>query len=126
MSDERDTDPAPFQPEEEEVDQHEEAKAVRRKQLETMDAHALLVSLHLRLDEVDVWRAKTDRRLAEGDAEIGMCLESVRVLCEIRGAENAAEQLGKYLEEKRARNGAFADRDSPTNPGNERPDADAE
>jgi hypothetical protein len=93
-----------------------------------MTDRELLLSLHERLDDEEAWRRRTDRRLAEGDVEIGMCLEGVRTLCTMRGAEEAAGQLGAYLAEKRERlatqNGT--DHDTPTNPGNDRPAPDAE
>lgn len=131
LPEQRDTDKSELSPDEDrEMNEHEAAKEVRKKQLETLDAHALLVSLHLRLDEIDSWRAKTDRRLEEGDQEfqeqkrdIGIVSSAVKALCAVRGLDDKVEELGRRLSDRFPSNGA-AEHDVPTNPANERPDAE--
>lgn len=61
-----------------------------------MTDRELLEALYSRLDKVD-------QRLADGDIEIGMCMHSIRTLCELAGAQEAASHLAAYLKEKMER-----------------------
>ena len=93
----------------------------RTKARSEMTERELLLALHERMDQTDKWRTQTDKRLASGDAEIGMSLNAIQTLCKLLGASEAAGELAAYIHEKRLRaNGG--QHEAPTNPENERPD----
>lgn len=67
---------------------------------------------------------KTDRELLEQIAEkqsihemeIGMCLNSIRTLCEVAGAHDAERELAAYIADKRRRLANGGTHDEPTDP----------